>query len=361
MALHIADGQMHTRDLRSERLAAGTVGGEHTLQSSLSSRQITSIVDDADGRIQYGTAPGYGSSGFAIFGSLAFTQFGTQTLIGGIVGTGVVGSAAGFSFKGTSIGVMGGGNPYSGVLNVLIDGVATAGRVQITVGLHTPSTLNTPSVTATDSTITTLTIPAAFPASGTIIIGNELIDYSAKGATTFTVSTRGAHGTTAAAHYTNETVYLWASTIDLGTVTDFNNKRLIWYNPFLDPGNHRIVIFGTTGATGYCGIYFDGFIIGGLIGAGNLFTQTGTVTSTVNFDGNGHADIGVLVSNNGDVSGISILGITQANTQTSNTTLLARMGVFYDQNGQAHYYLHNGPPSTSTVVLFSFAYIGETL
>ena len=45
-----------------------------------------------------------------------------------------------------------------------------------------------------------------FPPAGTIVIGNELISYTGVGATTFTGCTRGARGTTAAPHADNSVV-----------------------------------------------------------------------------------------------------------------------------------------------------------
>lgn len=64
---------------------------------------------------------------------------------------------------------------------------------------------------AINSSVTTITVDstAAFPPSGVILIDNELITYTSKTATDFTVPVngRGASGTTAAAHSDNVIVY----------------------------------------------------------------------------------------------------------------------------------------------------------
>lgn len=60
-------------------------------------------------------------------------------------------------------------------------------------------------ITNSDTTIT-VDSTVGFPASGLIVIGNELISYSGKTSTTFTGCTRGEFGTTAAAHLDNTIV-----------------------------------------------------------------------------------------------------------------------------------------------------------
>jgi hypothetical protein len=56
---------------------------------------------------------------------------------------------------------------------------------------------------------TTVTVDSTtgFPDSGTIVIESEWIDYTGKTSTTLTGLSRGAHGTTAAAHSNNVAVY----------------------------------------------------------------------------------------------------------------------------------------------------------
>lgn len=74
--------------------------------------------------------------------------------------------------------------------------------------------LSTPSVqtilsTGINSGATTITVPstAGFSATGSILIDTEIITYSAKTSTTFTVSARGDAGTTAASHNAGAVVY----------------------------------------------------------------------------------------------------------------------------------------------------------
>jgi len=342
------DNQGPRHDVR-ERIAGGTIGGEHTVPGSIGGRSATSIVDDADPRIDYG------SNADGAYGSLSFTQLGTQTVIGDDGSAfGIPGSQATLAFIGTSIGVMGSTNPYSGRITVTVDGVVTPGRLPVFVSLHIPSDVSVPAVAVGDTTINTLAIPAAFPASGQILLGNEIITYSAKSGTSFTVSPVTKN------HYRNETVYLWGSSVDLGS-TDYGNKRLLYYNPFLANSQHTITITSGIGTTGYGTIYFDGFITGSLIGSQNLFVQTGTITKSVTTDGNGHAVIGNIVSNNSDVSIVGVIGYSQSNTETSNTTILGQVGLTYSQSGEPSFYLHNGPISATFNVIITFSYIGESL
>lgn len=350
------DGKTPEFDYRGQRIAAGTIGGEHAVPHSLAGGTVASIVDDANPRITYGTYGG-STAAFSSFASEGYTQRGTQTIIGSMTGTGTPTSAAVMNFDGTSIGVMGGTNPYSGVMSVYIDGVLTPGRLPTSVAPNISLLTSTsqPVLAVGGTSLTTLTIPAGFTASGTLLLGNELLTYSSKTATVFTISPATQN------HYADETVYLWGSSTDLSTTTDYANKRLLYYNPFLTQGPHRIIIVVSVGATAYSRIYFDGFITGSLVGSSNLFTQTGTITSSPTFDANGHCDVGGIVSNNSDVSIIGILGYTQTNCESTNTTIMAKLGVRYQPDGSPYLYLHNGPPSTSATILITFMYIGESL
>lgn len=359
MSLHTIDGVTPQFDLRHDRIAAGTIGGSLSLPHGLTASGVTSVVDDADPAINYGT---FGGSLAAFNSSLGqgYTQRGTQTVIGGTATNGVSTSAAQLRFNGSSIGVIGGTNPFSGVMSVYIDGVLTAGRVPIMVGLHAPTSTTTPNVPCVaigDTSVTALTIPSGFPSSGTILLGNELLTYSSKTSTVFTTSAATKN------HYANETVYLWASSVDLSDATNFANKRLLYYNPFLTPGAHSIIIVVSTGATGFTRIYFDGFITGSLVGASNLFTQTGTIVASTSTSSNGHGDLGSFIINNSDVSIIAILGYTQTSptTETDNTTILGKLAVKYGSSPDPFMYLHNGPTSTTVNLLITFMYIGESL
>jgi hypothetical protein len=69
-----------------------------------------------------------------------------------------------------------------------------------------------------DNVVTTITVnsAAAFPASGRIDIGTELITYTSKNATQFLGCTRGANGSTATSHLTGATVTNATDWVDWG-------------------------------------------------------------------------------------------------------------------------------------------------
>jgi hypothetical protein len=69
-----------------------------------------------------------------------------------------------------------------------------------------------------DAVVTTITVvsTSAFPTSGRIDIGTELITYTGKTATDFTGCVRGANGSTAASHLTGVTVTNATSWVDWG-------------------------------------------------------------------------------------------------------------------------------------------------
>jgi hypothetical protein len=368
------DGNTLSADVRGERNAAGTVGGEMVQPQGLLARGLNAIIDDTDTRILYGGLNGSANAFVQDQNNLLNNNM-TQTIIGGrgvAYPTGVSGSAAQLKFKGTSIGVMGGTNPYSGVMSVFIDGVAAAGRLPVYIPIYIGNGgANIPALNATDTTIVAYGTNAGFLSSGTVLIGSELITYSGistdgNGNYNFTGCTRGALGTTAQQHFASESIFAWASTIDLSTATDYSTKQLLYYNPLLSPGDHTITISVTVGNTGYSRIYFDGFITGSLVGAQNLFTQTGTVTVSVITDANGHGTLGNLFYPPSNVTLIGMLGYTQTSTETSNATAMAKVGITRSSsytNGETwpFFYIHNGPPSTTVTLIFTFTYIGETI
>ncbi len=65
-------------------------------------------------------------------------------------------------------------------------------------GAYAPGTLTTASAATNVDTTLTVVSTTGYPASGTLLVGNEAIIYTGKTATTFTGLTRGAFGTTAA-------------------------------------------------------------------------------------------------------------------------------------------------------------------
>lgn len=105
---------------------------------------------------------------------------------------------------------------FTGVTRGAYGSVAAAHANSAAVSVGQSTTLNGESTTINQSGVTssspgaagTLTVAstANFPASGSITIGSEIITYSAKTGTTFTVSARGAYGTTAASHSNGSSV-----------------------------------------------------------------------------------------------------------------------------------------------------------
>jgi hypothetical protein len=90
----------------------------------------------------------------------------------------------------------------------------------------TITTETTAALTASSTSIT-LTDSTNFPSTGTVLIGTELITYSANNTTTnvLTVSARGSNGTTASAHTANKKVTNYANVrISLNTVTPTTEK-----------------------------------------------------------------------------------------------------------------------------------------
>lgn len=362
MALNKQDGAHQANDIVQRRLKAGTVGNDMIQGQSISARKITSIIDDSDPAIVYAIynpSAGTGAGSLNLMGTTDFVAGGTQTIIGGLNGNGGPGTAALLKFKGSSIAVLGGTNPNSGNMRVYIDGVETAGRVPIFTGLRVGSVV--PAVTATDTTIYTLA-PTNFPASGTLYLGGELIDYTSCDANGFYGLTRGARGTTATSHNANETVYLWASSIGLYSST-YSAKQILYYNPLLSDGDHTILIVTETNSTsGYARIFFDGFITGPLLGANNILTQTVSIAiNGVVTDANGHADLGGLVVRNNDVARIATVGYSQTNCESGGATTMGKLGLKYNIDGTITYYIHNGPASASINIVLTLAMLGESL
>jgi len=91
-----------------------------------------------------------------------------------------------------------------------------------------------------DNVVTTIPVDSTtgFATTGTILIGSELITYSGKTATTFTGATRGAEGTTAAAHADNAVVY------DASTFVGWGEASQVQTSIRLDPANWSLDNFG---------------------------------------------------------------------------------------------------------------------
>lgn len=359
------NGESGMPDVRNERIAAGTIGGEHLVQRGVGGKKVNAIIDDSDSRIIYGYVTGYGATSgtFTGYGSANYVYGGTQTVIGGGINPGSPGSAAQFSFTGTSIAVLGSVNPDSGNMRVYIDGVETKGRIPITTVPKLAVPLVTPWLTSTATSMSTLSQATSFSASGYAYINGEIIQYTSRDSNGFYGCTRGALGTQASSHNANETIYQWDSSIGLYSAA-YGNRQVLYYNPMLSSGTHTITIIAETNSiSNNAKIYFDGFVqAGSLLGSGNIAAQLYTFTFTsVATDANGHVDLGSPVSVNNDIAQLSVLGYTQSNCESSNTTAMGKLGIRYQVDGSPVYYLHNAAASSTFNVTITFVYLGETL
>lgn len=366
MANWVNRGRTLGADVRSDRIAAGTVGGEHVVQSGIPGKKVSAIIDDTDPRITYGLVSGYGSSvaNFTVSATTDWQFGGTYTVIGGTSSNGTPGSGALFRFTGSSITVLGGTNVNSGTMRVYIDGVETKGRIPIYCGFRIAGTTGQSVISASDTTIPAFANSGSFASAGTLYINGELITYTSKDANGFYGCTRGTSNTVAVAHNANETIYQWDSSIGLYSARDFGSKQILYHNPLLSNGDHSIIIIAETNATsGKARIYFDGFATGSLLGASNIFTQIATLTVDCTTDGNGHQDLGGIVAQNNDIARLALIGVTQSSTEATNTTNMVKVGLKYPSgvDYQPYLYIHNGPLSASFTITLTFAFIGETL
>jgi hypothetical protein len=102
-----------------------------------------------------------------------------------------------------------------------------------------------------DNIVTTITVnsASAFPASGRIDIGTELITYTSKNATQFLGCNRGANGSTAASHSTGATVTNATSWVDWGEESNIAGVTLAPGSWSLDNYGQLLVATVKNGAT----------------------------------------------------------------------------------------------------------------
>lgn len=166
----------------------------------------------------YGSVASWHSNGAAVnvgqsttlMATTTINQTGVSSSSPGSGGTLTVGSTAGFPSSGTIV-IDSETIRYSATTATTFT-VQTRGAYGTSAASHS----NGSAITATEATTTnqtgftssspaaggtlTVTSTAGFPSSGSITIGSEILTYSAKTSTTFTVSGRGQFGTTAASH-----------------------------------------------------------------------------------------------------------------------------------------------------------------
>lgn len=365
-------GNTSKADVRSEAIGLGTVGGDHVVPFSIGGGGISSFVDNEDPRVvpaSYSSLGGDGSATLTYNRSASFDLQGT-TLIFTEQYTG-----ARFTFKGSTIGVLSRTFPGSSPFRVYIDGQLTAGRVFVFASLDSATYGPT---TPLSSSATTITVDDTtnFDSSGTILIGDEQITYSGKTATTFTGCTRGANGSTAAEHAWTEIVYKWTYDVPLSTGAalgsnfDFSSKQLVYYNPYLSDGEHYIDVVMVDKADDFVGFNFilDGFIIGPVVGARQIYHTIGTTTLTSTTYGNsnasGYVDLGTF-STRKDVTIIGILGLNQISPSPISGSAKFQLQPYNYSTvtnlGRIGFEMTNGPANSAWTVQIIWSYIGESI
>lgn len=365
MALWSRDGEVQVVDAQSDRTQSGTIGGTHVVAGGISSKKFVSIIDDDDSSITYASVVqegGPSSVTLVTTREQTFDTNGTTTYMNQ-VGAGFVSH-----FSGTSLGVLGRINAQSSGIRVYIDGKLTAARVHNWVRLNTAvySILNPLSATA--NSIFVLANPNS--SIGIVLIDNELISYTGYDAVQhiLTGCTRGVQGTAAVSHTYAAEVYQWDTTVTVGYSSgqDFDTAALVWYNPFLSPGAHSVTV-AVVAVNGYTtGFWFDGLVVGPLIGSATVYRTVASVTATVTTDpSTGVGLLGTLTTR----SGVAIVGLLGFDLQagsslsTSPGVVAAQLHCSSVQTATVPtpYYYITGSVNTTYTVQMVFAYIGESL
>jgi hypothetical protein len=164
-------------------------------------------------------------------------------------------------------------------------------------------------VAANNVTIT-VDSTTGFPPAGIINIGTELISYTGVGATTFTGCIRGASGTTAAPHPDNSVVqdasgyYGWGQSASTTT----NTRLRLWSQSnfgqdLLFNPRGGGLYYWSPGAGNSPDVGTRGILIGSFSGTANI---NSTTTLNVTFVGSGSIHIGMVVSGAGIPVGTTI-------------------------------------------------------
>ena len=358
--LHSIGGNINSHDVRVDRIAAGTVGGEHMVTRSIQGGKLTSLVDNTDPRLVYGIV----GSGTATFSSSITGAF---TKNGSVVYTSTTNGAIQLRFNGNSIGMLGSVAPLGDPeFYVYIDGALSYGRSPVASPISFTAGTDTPSSPAIDDDSTTITVVdgTLYTSSGYVLVDNEVIQYSSISGNTLTIQARAQFDTAQTDHNYTATVYQWTNVFSCYSPDSFSNQKLLFYNPFLASGPHLITLVCSGGGR----LYFDGFITGPLIGASSMSIEFGTLLVTGTTSANGHLEIGRLTTSNTNVQLFGIVGYSQTtpDTTTDTTNTMAKLGFYYD-GGDASFetqpilYLHNGPGASAIAVMITIAYIGETI
>lgn len=347
MSIHSIDGKTPSGDVRQDRIAAGTVGGEHATPGSFSGSTATGTISIFDPRVSY-----IGSGWFLSVGQLATDYMGEYAQCRG---SATESRSVSLNFSGTSVAIIGSLTYVGGYADVYVDGVLQAGKTQNTTYLS--ASYSKAGLNATDTTIN-VNDTSQFTASGTVLIDSEIITYTGVTASSFTGCTRSGSQT----HITGGMVYQYTSRIDTYSANR-QSRVALWSNSLLAPGIHTLTLVVRADANasvvsppGY--IELGAFIVGGLIGAANINTGVSNLTFTgVSFNASGIAAAAGFLG--APTTNQQILGVISVGAY-SGSTFKPCFGSFNSVDGTYSFYCPTGASSTLTVVV-TLLVLGATI
>ena len=378
MALIAVNGGLTDHDESNERMGAGTIGESHMILGGSKGNSLNAIIDDQDPRITYGAVRAEGGPTITSFTAVRQTTFdfnGSYTQI--------TSAGSGFTciFNGTSIGILGRMGLNSSQLHVYIDGVLAPGRTLANTALGLKYAASVAPLNTTDTTIQVIAPFTSGSGSnitaGSFVIDNEIISYTGYDSvnTNFTGCTRGAFGTTPATHAWSSMLYAYSSTVPLNfgpTLSpSFSTEQIVYYNPFLSPGDHRITVAvvgdPNTGPVGNIYFGFDGLLVGSMIGSRSILRSIGSVIiNSLVTDGAGRADVGALSTR----TGVSVIGFLGYNVVSGPTNPLiyclpdgggTQPNTLQSTGQDSPAYRLIGQASSTYSVQLIFSYLGESL
>lgn len=334
MSLSALDGKVNSIDVRTDRIAAGTVGNVNIVPGSLSGAAINTVITPFDPRITYGGT-------WTLSGGLGFEDYLSQNAT-----SNVTGSNLNVTFNGTSLSIVGSTVPGGGYADIYVDGVLQGGRINTYTFL---SVAYYPAGLSASATTITANDTSAFAASGSILIDGEVITYSGKTATDFTGCTRGAGGSIAAVHSAASQIYAYSSLVNF--YSPYKQSRItVWQNGTLANGPHTVQVVVRSDKDPAASDYFtyiSGLILGGVVGASNVATNLDYFTTSKTFDANGLTTSGFAPTNAGVKA--QILGILGASA-FSGSTYKPCFVSWNPTNQSFYFYCPTGASSTLTVV-----------
>jgi hypothetical protein len=166
-----------------------------------------------------------------------------------------------------------------------------------------------------------------FPPAGIFIIGNELISYTGVSPTTFTGCTRGASGTTAAPHADNSIVqnasgyYGWGQSASTTTSTQLRLwSQINFGQDLLFNPRQGGIYYWSPGASTAPAVGTRGILVGSFAGTADI---NSTDTITINFVEAGSISIGMTMSGSGIPVGTTIIGFGTGTGGTGTYTMSA--------------------------------------